>query len=506
MAEKDVRTSPEMEKVEKEVEDIKSFMKDRIEEAYEVQAEELVRMTERLDSVEKDMKDARRRDVARIGASGDLKIKEGRYAGVGLLETSAILAGKRDFRMNGQVIPEDHPIFADAEKARIDLAKSITLETLDGWAENAVKSRAAMSGLSAMAPAMLKFSGEVDRWKNLMRPGIIRAMDSTTAGTGDELVPTFEAAQLWLDVNLNTLILPALVQVPMPTDPFDWPTQLGNTNWYPTTENVQATTSDVATAKRTLTSAGLKTGVPFSDELQEDAIVNFASELRTALARNAAEVIDDVLLNADTSVTDGINSDGATINKSSVGKAQWLLGWDGLRHHPLVDLTGQGASIGAAVSASTYNRVLVLLEKYAIPRRPGDVIFITDPMTRVASLAIAELETVDSGRASTISSGELMNIYGVPIIVSEQMRLADTDGKVTDGTPGTTGSILGVNTQQWYVGFRRGITMETAREAGKGQTTLYVSFRIAFIPRLAATDTDALFTALAYNITKTAGS
>ena len=506
MAKEDVKTSPEMETVKAEVEDMKSFMRDRIDEGNEVHTDELARMADRLETVEKDLKDSRRRDVARIDAGGDLKIKEGRYAGVGLLETSAILAGRRDFRMNGQMVAEDHPIFADAETARKDLAGSINLDTLDAWAEQAVKSRAAMSGLSELHPAMRKFSGEVDRWKNILRPDVIKAMDSTTAAKGDELVPTFEAAQLWLDVNLNTLILPALVQVPMPTNPFDWPTQLGDTNWYPTTENVQATTSDVTTAKRTLTAQGLKTGVPFSDELQEDAIVNFASELRTSLARNAAEVIDDVLLNADTTVTNGINSDGATISTSSAGKAQWLLGWDGLRHHPLVDLTGQGASIGAAVSASAYNRVMVLLEKYAIPRRPGDVVFITDPMTRVASLAIAEIETVDSGRASTISSGELMNIYGVPIIVSEQMKLTASDGKVTDGAAGTVGGILGVNTTQWYVGFRRGITMETAREAGKGQTTLYVSFRIALTAREAPTASTALFTSLAYNITKTAGS
>ena len=34
------------------------------------------------------------------------------------------------------------------------------------------------------------------------------AMDSTTAGTGDELVPTQEVSALWMDVNLETLVSP----------------------------------------------------------------------------------------------------------------------------------------------------------------------------------------------------------------------------------------------------------------------------------------------------------
>ena len=34
------------------------------------------------------------------------------------------------------------------------------------------------------------------------------AMDSTTAGSGDELVATLEARELWMDVNLQTLVAP----------------------------------------------------------------------------------------------------------------------------------------------------------------------------------------------------------------------------------------------------------------------------------------------------------
>ena len=47
MAEKDVKTSPEMEMVEKEVADIKTFFSDKLEEGQTVQSEELTRIVAR---------------------------------------------------------------------------------------------------------------------------------------------------------------------------------------------------------------------------------------------------------------------------------------------------------------------------------------------------------------------------------------------------------------------------------------------------------------------------
>ena len=151
-------------------------------------------------------------------------------------------------------------------------------------------------------------------------------MDSTTAGSGDELVPTQEAAALWLDVNLETMVAPLFSRTEMPSDPFDIPLQLGDVSWYPGTENSAVTGSALATAKQTLTSYELVGQVPWSLSLDEDSVVAMASEVRSSLVRNAAEVIDDVLLNADTTATNNINADGATISKSDVGKGHWLLG------------------------------------------------------------------------------------------------------------------------------------------------------------------------------------
>lgn len=484
----------------KEVQDVRAFMQEHAEKKIVPLKEEVERMGKVLTSVQEGFRAIQREQLVRMASTGDgqFRVPEGRLAGYTLL----------DLRILDELLKRrtgHAPISENLRQSVVDARKSIVLSitptTILGWEDGAAKRRSLMLEKTAY-PAMSSFRQGLSGWTRAMIEMQHKAMDSTTSGSGDQLVPTFEAAELWMDVNLETLVLPLLPQMPMPTNPFDIPSQLGDTNWYPASENIQVTTTSLSTAKATLTAYGLKTGVPFSDELEEDAVVALVPEIRQSLVRNAAEVIDDVILNADTTVTNGINSDGATINTSTAGKAQWLLGFDGLIHLPLVDYTAMSEDKAGAVDADIYNKILSTMGKYAVPRRRGEVVYISDVNTAVRSLSITEFETMDvAGARATLSTGELLNVYGKPLIQSAQMRLADTDGKVTSaGNATDTGRLLCVNTSQWRVGFRRQITVETDREPGKGQTTMYVSFRIALAERTGTRST-ATHTALAYDIT-----
>ncbi|MBN4064353.1 phage major capsid protein [Dehalococcoides mccartyi] len=334
-----------------------------------------------------------------------------------------------------------------------------------------------------------------ERWSGRIKA----AMDSVTAAGGDELVATAEASQLWNDVNLETMVASLFSRISMPTTPFDIPLQLGDVNWYPGSENVSAKSTSLTTAKQTLTAHELVAEVPWSLTLEEDAVIAMLPEVRRTLVRNAAEVIDDVLLNGDTSATNGINSDGATITTTTPGKAHWLVGFDGLLHLPLVDNTSQANNLNGSVTAAAYNQALKLLGKYGV--RNNEAVFITDVNTYLSSLALDEVETVDKlGANATILTGQLGVIYGHPLIVSEQMRLADADGKVTDGSTGTTGRILATNRNQWRIGFRRELSIETERDIQKRQNVMVVSMRIALSERTGARSS-ATHTALQYNVT-----
>lgn len=485
--------------LKEELGQIKTFLTERLEKGVKVNQEEMKRIADSLTQTQTEVKKLRLANAARV-EDGRIRVPSGRFAGFDFLDLKiATELIKR--RVQADITPRS--FLEEAEQARRDMRSYLDVEAVLRWEDGSKQrmSRAFPEGSTYKSQQM--FAERLIGWRGAMIPMALRAMDSTTAGAGDELVPTFEAAELWMDVNLDTLVLPLMMQTTMPTNPFDIPLQLGDTNWYPSEENITGTTTNLSTAKVTLTAKGLKTGVPFSDELEEDAIINTVAEIRAGLVRNAAEVIDDVLLNADQTAANGINSDGATISTATAGKAHWLLGFDGLIHLPLVDNTSQRVDLNGAVSANTvYNQALRKLGKYASGRRPGEVVFIGDVNTVIATLALDEVETVDKlGGRATISTGEVSQIYGVPLVRSEQMLLADTDGKVTDSGNGTaTGRVLCFNTSQWRVGFRRGITIEPDREPGKNQTTMYVTFRIALSERT-GTRSSATHTSLVYDIT-----
>ena len=326
------------------------------------------------------------------------------------------------------------------------------------------------------------------------------ALDSTTAGTGDELIPTQEASAMWLDVNLETMVASLFSRLEMPSNPFEIPLQLGDVNWYPGTENLATTSTALSTAKQTLSAYELVGQVLWSLTLDEDAIIAMAQEIRSSLVRNAAEVIDDLLLNVDTTATDNINADGATISKTNAGKGQWLIGFDGLIHLPLIDNTSQANNHAADVSDDMFNEIRGKLGKYGV--RPSELAYITDIRTYLKSLTISNFRTLDKlGPNATLLTGQLGAVEGIPVLVSEQVKVADTDGKVTDAGNGTnTGRLLLVNRSQWRVGFRRELSIETDRDIQKRQNVMVVSMRLAFAER-SGTRSSATHTALQYNIT-----
>ena len=331
---------------------------------------------------------------------------------------------------------------------------------------------------------------------------VAKAMDSTTAGAGDELVPQEEARQLWADVNVETAVASLFETVTMPSNPFDVPLQLGDVNWYPGTANAATTATDLKTAKQTLTAHELVGMVPWAYELEEDAVIAMMAEVRSTLLRNAAQVLDDVLLNADTSASGNINHDGATLAASTAGKAHYLVGFNGLLHLPLADNSGMRKNFNAKPTTDMFNQLRRMLGKYGL--RPSELAFITDVSTYIAMQAVDTFQTLDKlGPHATLLTGQLGAVEGVPVIVSEQLRPADTDGKVTsDGNIADTGRLLLVNRTQWRKGFKRELLIETERDIQKRQNVMVVSMRVAFAERT-GNRSSATHTALQYNVKHT---
>ena len=118
------------------------------------------------------------------------------------------------------------------------------------------------------------------------------------------------------------------------------------------------------------------------------------------------------------------------------------MGFDGLLHQPLVDNTSQANNHNAAVSDDMFNEIRAKLGKYE--GRPSELVYVCDINTFIRSLSVGNFRTLDKfGPQATLLTGQLGAVEGIPVIVSEQMNLADTDGKVTDsGNCTDTGRLL----------------------------------------------------------------
>ena len=311
-----------------------------------------------------------------------------------------------------------------------------------------------------------------------------RALDASTAGAGDELTFTGETSEMWRDVHLATSVVSLFGSIMMPTDPFRIPYDFGDVSWYRGTSNLAVSSCTPGTGRQTLTSAELAAMIGWSYDLDEDAVIAVLPELRATLVRNAAEVLDDVVLNGDISDdATNINADGATADSlaGSAGLDHYLV-FDGLIHVPLVDNTNQGNDHNAAVSDDMFNEARAKLGKYGV--RPSECAYVMDINTYIRSQSIENFRTMEKlGPNATLLTGQLGDIEGIPIIVSEQMLLADIDGKVTSGGNGTdTGRVLVVNRNMYRLGFKRELMIESERDIQKRQTVLVASMRVAFKP------------------------
>lgn len=315
----------------------------------------------------------------------------------------------------------------------------------------------------------------------------LKAMDSTTATAGDELVPTNLMPQLWDDFFLQSKVAGLFQRINMPTNPFDVPLGLGAVTFRKGRENNAVAQSNPSTGKVTLTATELVTEQAWSYTLDEDAVIAMAPAIRARLAQAGAEQMDAFALNADaTSASSGnINSDDATPNADDYFLTD---GQDGIRHQWLVDNASPlGLDENGALEDATLLAEMGPMGKYAAD--PSQLAFICDVNTYLAGFLSAasgapgnNVITMDKfGAGALVMTGQLASYRGIPIIISASHPLTAADGKADAATPAnnTKGSISIVNRNMWYLGFRRDLLIETDRDIQRRQYIMVTSFRQA---------------------------
>jgi HK97 family phage major capsid protein len=312
----------------------------------------------------------------------------------------------------------------------------------------------------------------------------LKALSSTGSGTGDELVPTNFAGELWEDVHLSNVLVSNLERVPMTSNPMTMPNALGDVTFRKASENVAVTASDPATSNQDLTVTELVAEVDWSYSLDEDAIVALMPAVRRTVARNAAEYMDGFALNADatTAATGNINSSSAA---PAADNYYISSGQDGIRHQWLTDNTSQtyNAATGALTDAHITS-TMSLMGKYA--HNPRELLYICDVYTYLRGFLNATtsnspgtfIKSEQDVGYSIIATGQVGSYRGVPIVIPALAAKQGSSGK-TGTTTSAYGSLSLVNRTQWKVGFMRDMMIEVDRDIQKRQIIMVVSFRQA---------------------------
>ncbi len=348
--------------------------------------------------------------------------------------------------------------------------------------------------------------------KEVLAPWAMKAdelMGSDVATAGDEWVPTLWTSQLWEQIRLTNQVVSFLASagnvIDMPSDPFIAP--LESTD--PTVLLAPQTDDDaefvfgagpvastkVGTANLTMTTGKLMVLIPFSRELEEDAILPVVPQLRRQTERAMENAIENVIINGDTTIGSGTNINA---NDTTPAGTEKFLTADGLRHLGLVTTTADSLDIGTLTLGKIRNMRKLMGTNGKMGIRSSDLMMIADGQTYYELLDLDEVVTADKfGPQATVKTGGLESIDGIRIHASEEMGITGVAGTIDFDTSAnnTKGQIVIWNRNQFKLGYRRRLTMSVEKVPFADGGYLVASLRVAFTAR------DAEGVAVGYNIT-----
>jgi hypothetical protein len=398
---------------------------------------------------------------------------------------------------------------------------ALLIEVLESGKKSGQSSGATPAALKALAHKIENSKDELYQVsKNAMRSKGIKANElnySTQASYGDEWVGVAYSTRLWEAIRNETFVgeklMAGAIELPQGHESITLPLEgsdltfykvaqaTGNTSGRP---DVTVTASKLGTASKSLTLAKMGARGVWSGEMEEDSLIPFVANLRRQIELGAAEQLEHAIIDGDTAT-------GASVSVNDVagtpsGTEVFLL-VDGFRKSPLITTTANSRSAGALTSSDFLETVKLmgLGGRNAVSK--DKVEFILDLHTAWKALELPEVLTRDVFANPTIENGELTSIFGYKVRKSAFMHYANQDatyglkantsGKIDLDTASnnTTGSILAVRYDQWQMGLRRRMTIETQRIPEADATQIVALIRFGLTQR----DTEA--SAISYGVT-----
>ena len=339
---------------------------------------------------------------------------------------------------------------------------------------------------------------------------------STLSSYGDEWIGVAYSSQLWESIRQDTPIVGKIptVVVPQGSESVVIPLQSTPPTFYKVAQaSAQAanpgaitrtvTTSKMGTANQTLSVGKMGAATYYTGELEEDSLIPWLPELRDAIVQEGQEVLEHVVIDGDTdtSATTNINDIGGT----PAGTEAFLL-FNGFRKLALVTNTANSRD-GGALTVEDFLETLKLMGLAGKNALQQDKVgFILDLWTHWKAMELDEVQSRDVFSRPVIEDGDLVGIFGRDVYKTANMHRANQDatyglkansaGKVDLDTAAnnTKGALLAVRWDQWRLGFKRRMTIETVRVPSADATEIVALMRVGMVNR----DNEA--SAISYNL------
>jgi hypothetical protein len=329
-----------------------------------------------------------------------------------------------------------------------------------------------------------------DRWSHIMR-----AMDTDTASEGTEWIPTGIGASLHEAVRVSGKIAPLFESIQIPTNPWKWPVEGGDLTAYRVGEPTSDTATKVAastagTVAPTFDAEIFGARTLWSKSLEADSAIAIAGYQQRKIVQAFVDAEEKAILDGD---TDGTHQD-TDVDALGTTDARWA--WDGLRKKGIAQTVVTNTTCTAAKLAI----LRAGMGKWGV--NPTDLVFIIGVSNYLTLLQDSNLLTVDLyGQNATLLNGEVGRIHGSPVVVSEHVREDLNASGVDDGITATKTYMLCVNRNEWAMGHRMPIDIETNDSIyAETYQRVAVGFRRQDFQSIAsaATNDD---TAISYNVT-----
>jgi len=331
-----------------------------------------------------------------------------------------------------------------------------------------------------------------DEWKKQLR-----ALDTDTSGEGVEWIPTGLGSSLHERVRASGKVRPLFQTINLPTNPWKWPLEGADATAYrvaePTSDTAtKVTASTPGTGAVTFDAEIMGGRIIFSKSLEADSALAILPYVQRKLVQAFVDAEEKAILDGD---TDGTHQDSDT-NTAGATHMSWA--WDGLRKRALANSSASG---GSALTVALLAARRADMDAYGL--NPAECAFIVPISSYYALVTDSNVITVDKlGPQATILNGQLGSLYGVPIIVSEHVRTNLNATGVHDAITTTKTYALCVNRNEWVMGARTPLALETDDSIYRETyQRVVVGFMREDFANINATGSSEDDTSIVYNVT-----